>query len=109
MLSFATQTITRQRPMLVDDGHGNQIPDWSNPDSLDIPGCSVQPGASQEDLINRDATLIAYTVWAPAGADVNAGDHVTFGSTIFEVDGEPERWATGILDHTKILLTRWEG
>jgi hypothetical protein len=110
MISFATQMVTRLRAAMVDDGHGNMVPDWTMPDTLAIDGCSVQPGASQEDLVNRDASLIEYTVWMPAGVDVLATDRITIaGRDPFEIDGEPERWETGILDHVKVLLKRWVG
>lgn len=109
LVSFATQTVTRLRPSFTDDGHGNMMPDWDTPDTLDIPGCSVQPGLSQEDRVNRDASLVAYTVWAPPTADVHALDRVQFAGTVFEVDGEPQRWMVGFLNHTKLFLKRWDG
>jgi hypothetical protein len=94
---------------MIDDGHGNVVPDWTTPDTLAIDGCSVQPGLSREDLTNRDATLIAYTVFAPSGADVVAQDRIVFGGVTFEVDGDPQQWATGISDHAQFFLKRWDG
>lgn len=107
---FATASIVRERAQLVDDGHGNEEFDWSGDlDRLPIDGCSVQPGVTAEDAQHRDAALIAFTVWAPAGIDVESTDRVSLSGTPFEIDGEPERWETGILDHTKLYLKRWEG
>lgn len=108
--SFATATIVRQRATLADDGHGNQVPDWTSPAELPIAGCSVQPGATVEDRQNRDSVLIAFTVYVPAGSDVLATDRIRIGSAVFEIDGEPERWETGLsVDHVKLFLRRWEG
>lgn len=109
LASFATQTVTRLRPAYVDDGHGNMVPDWGAPDELPITWCSVQPGVSQEDRVNRDASLIAFTVWASGDVDVTATDRVEYNGTIFEVDGEPERWQVGFLNHTKFFLKWWVG
>lgn len=107
---FAAATVTRERATLVDDGHGNLAESWDSPDTVEIVGCSVQPGASTENLQNRDTTLIAYTVYAPADADVVATDRILIGATPFAIDGEPARWSTGLsLDHMVLLLKRWEG
>jgi hypothetical protein len=109
--SFATQSITVRRAALVDD-HGTDVRDWSG--SLaehTIAGCSVQPLTAQEILANRDAVQVQWRVYAPAGADVEATDHVAFGGHEYEVVGEPLRWPspTGGLDHVELLLSRWEG
>lgn len=107
--SFANATVTRLRPTLVDDGHGNLEPDWGAPVTADIPGCSVQPGATAEDNANRSGVLIQWTVYAPPTADVAAGDAVVYSGTRYSVSGEPARWNVGFMDHKVILLTRWEG
>lgn len=108
-VAFATQTITRVRPTTTTDAHGNEAADWDDANELVIRYCSVQPGATEEDLQNREGVLIQWTVYAPAGADVRATDAVDFQGVRYAVDGEPKRWMTGILDHTVIALRRWEG
>lgn len=111
MASFARQTVTRERGVPIDDGHGNETVDWSNPDQLVIARCTVQPGASQEVLAGRDATVIRYTVSAPPGVDVLATDRIVFNGATYDIDGEPGVWSspTGALAHTIILLKTWEG
>lgn len=107
--SFATQTVVRQRASTTEDVHGNQVPDWNSPTSVTIGGCSVQPGATEEDLGGREAVAIRWTILAPAGVDVLATDRIVVNGVPYSVDGEPARWGTGVLDHTKIFLKRWEG
>lgn len=111
MLSFARQSLTRQRPQMVTD-HGTSVPDWSKPTSdLTIPRWSVQPGASEEDRVNRQGSLIQWTAFGPPDADVRADDRIVFNGTEYAIDGEPLRWPspTGRLDHTVLYLKRWEG
>lgn len=106
--SFAQETITRLRPATITD-HGNTLPDpdLDNATPLDITGCSVQPGASFEDRTNREANLTAWTVFAPLDADVLASDFVRYRDGDYRVDGVPQRWP--LVEHTVILLQRWEG
>lgn len=107
--SFATQTVTRQRPARVDDGHGNVVDDWTTPDVLVIDGCSIQPGATAETLINRESVLVTFTVYLPPGSDVQAGDRLLIDGTPQRIVGEPERWQTGILNHVRVTTSRWVG
>jgi hypothetical protein len=107
LTSFSTQTITRLRPTLAADGHGNLEPNWSAATELVIDWCSVQPGATEEDLAGRDSTLIQWTVFAPLAADIRPGDRIRYKGKTY--DGEPARWETGILDHQVVFLKTWEG
>jgi hypothetical protein len=108
--SFASQSILRERAALVDDGHGNQVRDWTSPSVLSITGCSVQPGTTAVDRLNRDGVLIQWTVFCPAGADVLAGDRIQLaGGLRYEIDGEPLRWQFGVVDYVVLYLKRWEG
>lgn len=102
-------TLVRERPTFVDDGHGNEVADWTAPDSLAIDGWSVQPGLSAIDAINRTGVLISFTAWGPVDADVRALDRIQYRGKPFVIDGFPEVWDLGVLDHTKIFLKRWEG
>ena len=109
--SFATQSITVRRAPLVDD-HGAEVRDWDGDvDDHTVTGCSIQPLTGAEILANRNAVQAQWRVYAPAGADVEATDHVAFGGHDYEVVGEPLRWQspTGTLDHVELLLNRWEG
>jgi hypothetical protein len=109
---FANDTITRRRYPVANDGHGNLETDRSaEPDTLVIEGCSGQPGASDEDLVGRNAQLIQHTIYAPPGVDIVASDDVLYKGTVYGVDGDPAHPDNGLgfLDHTVILLKTWEG
>lgn len=111
--SFARATIERLRPVLIPDGHGNTVPDWSQPpDVLPIGGCSVQPaGATEENLQSRDTILREWTVFAPRFADVTATDRVRWDGIDYEVTGVPAAWdsPTGALSHIQFTIQQWEG
>jgi hypothetical protein len=110
--SFATQTIEVVEPTMVEE-RGQLVPDWdAEPASVTpVPGCSVQPGASSEDLAGRSNVIVRWTVYAPPGIPVTAHSRVRYDGRLYSVDGEPARWpsATGALDHTVLLLIDWEG
>lgn len=110
--SFATQTVIRVRPAIVTDGHNNQVPDYGNVVLTNIPGCSVQPGVTDELLDHRDTTLIQWTVYAPSSsADIQQFDRIRHLGIDYDVDGEQASWVspTGFLDHKVLLLKRWNG
>jgi hypothetical protein len=105
-LSFATQTITRLRGTEDTDGLGNTVLDWTAPDELDLTGCSVQPVAAPEtvDGRSRDAVGRRWLVIAPPGADIGALDRARFSGRVYDVDGEPLAYSTGVLDHVELYL-----
>lgn len=107
--SFATQIVTRLRPLtFTEDGHGNKIPDqWDEP--FDIKGCSIQPNGTQEDLVNRSTVGITWSVFLPAESDIEAGDKLTIDGKDYRIVGEPDRWETGVMDHVRATVQRWEG
>jgi hypothetical protein len=107
---FATETLVRERPRRVDNGHGGFEDDWSEPDTLELFG-SVDPGASDEVLQNRDGTLIQWTVYLDGSPDVLSTDRVQYNGHTYAIDGEPAGWNSpiDILDHRVLLLKRWEG
>ncbi|AJT42417.1 hypothetical protein [Psychromicrobium lacuslunae] len=107
--SLMRQSFTRLRAPLVDDGHDNETQDWSKAQALEISNCLITPGATDEVIANRNGVLIQFTVHAPAGADVQALDRAIYQGVEYEIDGEPERWDTGVLDHTVIYLKKWRG
>lgn len=111
-MRLGTQTIVRRgRPGASpgNDDFGNPIPGTPGTD-LPITGCSVQPGAGPELIVNRDALTTLWTVWAPAGADVTETDTVAYDGTDYDVDGQIERWQVGTrLDHKVIRLKAVSG
>lgn len=110
MLSFMTETVTRIRPIPVEDSRHNLIPSAQG-DELPITGCSVQPGATAEDIAMRDTVTIRWTVYAPAHADITANDLIIWQGRKYQVNGSPERWQSpsGAVSHVKFSLVDWEG
>lgn len=105
------ETFTRKRYPLIDDGHGGQYPDRSaEPEVLVIRGCDIQPGATQEDLQNRDGALVQWTVFAPGHPDVRATDDGEYRGVDYSVEGMPAPWpGSPAVKHTVIMLKAWEG
>lgn len=101
-------TLVRKRfPRVLD--HGTMVVDTTaTPTTATFTG-SVQPGAGQTDFVNRDGAEVVYTIFALPGADVEHYDLVTLNGNDYQVSREPERWGTGIMDHTVIYLSRWSG
>ena len=101
-------TITRLRAPVVMD-HGSLVADWDNATGAVLTGWLLHPGASVEDLQNREAVRVEWTAYGPYDADVIASDRIRLPSGDYAVVGEPERWKSpsGRLDGTKILLQRW--
>lgn len=108
LVSFAKETLVRLRAPMVKD-HGSWVPDWESAPEVELPGWSLQPGASTEDLQNREATRVDWTAYGPYDADVAATDRIRLPSGDYGVIGEPERWKspTGRVSSTKLLLQRW--
>lgn len=108
IVSFATEALVRLRAPAVMD-HGSPVADWDNAEEAALPGWSLQPGASAEDTLHREAVRVDWTAYGPYGADILATDKVRLPSGDYSVIGEPERWKspTGRVSSTKILLQRW--
>lgn len=107
MLGTQTVTVWRPGPPTEDELH-NEIP--GDPEPHTIAGCSVQPGAGSEYVIDRSSTTTVYTVWAPASADVLDDDRVEFAGVRYYIDGPVQRWAVGTtLDHLVIPLRSTKG
>lgn len=108
LVSFATETLIRLRAATVMD-HGSPVQDWGDPQAAELPGWSLQPGASTEDALHREAVRVDWTAHGPYDADILATDKVRLPSGDYSVIGEPERWKspTGRVSSTKILLQRW--
>lgn len=109
--SWANDTITVIEPTWRDD-RGTETADYDNPSSVTVvPGCSVQPGASTEDLMGRTNVIVRHTVYAPPGTVINAHAAVEYDGTRYAVDGQPARWPspTGAVSNVVLLLVDWEG
>lgn len=108
--SFCKDVVTRLRPTMK-ESRGSMIPDWSNPDSLLICGCSMQPASTS---LSTDGRVLGisdlYTLFAPSCSDIQAGDRIDFNGLIYEVSGDA-RIQPGAcrLDHLEISLRRYHG
>ncbi|UGL61821.1 head-to-tail stopper [Microbacterium phage Franklin22] len=97
----------RRYPTIMD--HGTEVIDPNGTPTVSTLYGSVQPGTGATDPINRDGAEIVKTIWSPPGSDVRHKDRVSFEGREFFVNGEPETWRTGILDHDVIRLSFWTG
>jgi len=110
LLSFWTQSITRLRPGTKTE-RGSVVYDWSNPDALVIDGCSVQPASTSLTQDGRVQGISdGLTVYAPADADVKAGDRIEYSGNVYTINGDPLIWpAPARLQHVQLNLVRWRG
>jgi hypothetical protein len=109
VISFARDSWERQR-FPFDDG--TQEFDFDvEPSKLTIARCSIQPGAPTEILAEREADLIAWTIFQPPGHDVLGTDFGFYQGALYRVSGEPQRWtgASRSTSHDVVLLERWRG
>lgn len=107
---MSAQTFTRRRfPTVID--HGSTVRDYTAEpsSSLELVG-SIQPGGGAEDRVNRNGAEVIFTIFAPDPLiDVSHYDLIRISNDDYYVNGEPDRWQTGIMDHAVIYLSRWIG
>ena len=107
------ETVTVVRAGLVDDGYGNQVPDWSTATSTPYEGCAVGQGSrGGEVLADRNVVLSDLVVFMPPGADVVATDRLEIRGRAYEVVGEPFDWRSpfsGTAFGTAVYCNRAEG
>lgn len=111
MISWWNDTISRKRPGEKTE-RGSVVPDWSKASVLAISGCHVQPASTSLTQDGRIEGLFeGMTLYAPATADIKAGDHVLFNGNEYAINGEVKDWPspTGQLAHLVINLVRWAG
>lgn len=109
--SFCRQTVTRIRPGIKGE-RGSDVFDWENAESIEIPGCSMQPASTS---LSEDGRVLGisdgFTCYLPETADVQAGDRIQFGGNVYDINGDVRIWpsATGTLDHIICNLVRRSG
>lgn len=111
MISFKNQTVTVIRPNYIAE-RGNQVPDWTGASEHQVTGCRVQPTVGgEEQSTTRDAIVARWTLFAPAGADIDARDRVRHNGLVYDIDGELRNWSspTGSLAHIEADLLRVKG
>lgn len=71
--------------------------------------CNVQQLTTTE---TGGATQLVGERWRASGplADwIEPGDRITWGGQDYAIDGHPAHYGGGALDHTELVLARWEG
>lgn len=72
--------------------------DWGDPlpgvdTRMEIENCAVAPLKSDESASADGPRLLdGWTVFAPAGADISAGDALEVRGRVYQVDGSPGVW-----------------
>jgi hypothetical protein len=105
-------TITRLRATSAVDPYSGEATgeDWSIPNELPIPGCSVQPGPGQPLLRNlRAGVIVDYIAWAPLDTDVTEHDRIRYAGQDYDVSDTIQRWDFTGLGHLVIPMRRVEG
>lgn len=111
MISFADDTVEVITPSQVDD-RGTLVMDYDRPESVvEVKGCSVQPGASAEDIAARSHVTIRHTAFLPADAPVAYLDAIKFEGVRYSIDGAPVLWKspTGQVSNKVVYLIDWKG
>ena len=90
--AIATQTVERLRGVPTDNGYGDTAIDWTSPDIVSVPGCSVQPVAGEEILLNRDAVVSRWKLFAPLSADITSLDRIRHNGMDYDIDGSVQDW-----------------
>lgn len=109
--SFCTDEVAVIRAAVA-ESRGTRTLDWANATEHVLAGCSVQPGSTVRTMDDRAlAVANGATLYAPQGADIQAGDRVRFGNITYETDGAPmeHRSPTGRVSHIEVPLREWEG
>lgn len=104
-----TETVTRLRATSATNRYNDAEPDWDTPAELDIDGCAVAPRDAEEDHEGgREAVIVGYTVYAPAGTSVLPSDRLRVRGEDQEVIGEPGQWISpwGDVEEGVEILTR---
>lgn len=101
-----TALVRKRFPRVLD--HGTMVVDTTATPATETVYGSLQPGTGETDQVNRDGAETAYMFFAKL-ADVRHFDIFALSDGDYYVNGDPERWETGILDHMVVRLSRWSG
>ena len=108
--SFCNDTVIRIRPSLK-ESRGSKIFDWDNASELTISGCSMQPATTS---LSTDGRVLGiqdeWTLFAPSGADIQAGDRIMYNGLPYIVQGDVRIQPAALnLQHLHITLRRYSG
>lgn len=107
----AQHTIGIVRAPIVDDGRGNETPDWSAAVTTPSAGWAIDAGNTAEDLNGRDSDTAEWTIRGPYAADVRPTDHVELLGVTCTIVGAVMRQPgpTSLTSHTILRLKRVDG
>jgi hypothetical protein len=97
-----TVTIVR-RVLAGKDEYGN---DMYTETTEDIPGCSVQPAGSSENVSFNDQVISGVVVYFPYGTNIGATDAIQIGNIEYEVTGDPSSWMSSFSGNTAPIEVR---
>jgi hypothetical protein len=109
--TFYTETVTRQRATTTTNARNDSELTWTNPSTLEITGCRLQPLSSDEVIENRWESDVRFRLLAPSGSDISYLDRIVANAVTYEVWGAPltHKSPTGVAAHDEILLRRVTG
>ncbi|MEU5957564.1 hypothetical protein [Streptomyces sp. NPDC047525] len=82
-------------------------PDWDQAVRVWVGVASVQPDRAYESYSpERDQSQERLSVFLPFEAVITSGDRVKLGGFMYDVDGEPERWAYTSRRHVRLSAWR---
>lgn len=105
------ESVVVVEPSWVDD-RGTMRPDYENPVSSTVVDlCSVQPGASSEDLQNRTQNTIRWNIFVRRIVPVSDHAAVRIGGTDYAMSGSAAYWKSpsGAVSNTALNVVDWEG
>ena len=109
--SWCNQRVVLLRPTTT-TSRGSTVYDWSDPETIEVNNCSVQPASTG---LSQDGRVLGinegFTVYLPPDTDVRAEDRVEFEGKTYIINGEPKPWmsATGRVSHIQLSIERWAG
>ncbi len=74
-----------------------------------LEGYGVTPAGSQESAGEEKVITTRFRVSGPVTALVREHDEVTWNGTTFQVEGEPQTYVGGVLDHTEFFINEPKG
>lgn len=103
------RTVTRLRGQPADNGYGDSVIDWTDPDRLDIDDCSFQPKQGEEILTDRSAVISRWRWFGPSDADVKSADRIEVDGITYDIDGSVQNPRGLGLDHKTAMCRRADG
>lgn len=92
------------------NGRGDEVTDWSDPDTLDVMGWLAQQQRSEPQDF-RDAAVSEWVAYLPTGTAITQGNRVLANGVTFSVEGPP--WEAldpiGDDDHIEATLRQVDG